>query len=264
MGIGISYTGHDGRTRKFDSGEDARSFLDRLAPASRKQAADGLQSALARAGQSPLVGGGAPRLMTGGSVVNGNGGICLRGEEYSPLVEGVKMFASVNGSKGFKTIDEIDPSGAADVCGPMFGCNSDDEDTSTMTGGSPVRIPFVSRTRLVKEETSSQIVVYEFIREMVFSKSGRLVGCSQERRRVVGSFVPGEDGENVGEHKYCVRLFASGGGDAEHPVPRALAFGTQDDLDTYDEGSDSFACNENAKDPPVKIVGVTACGAQPG
>ena len=262
MGIGISYTGHDGKTRKFDSGEDARSFLDRLVPASRQSAASGLQSALAKAGQSPLVGGNAPRLMTGGSVVNGNGGICLRGEEYSPLVEGVKVFASVNGSKGFKTIDEIDPSGAADVCGPMFGCNSDDEDTSTMAYGSPVRIPFVSRTRLVKDETNNQIVVYEFIREMVFSKSGRLVGCSQERRRVVGSFFPGEDGESSGEHKYCVRLFSSGSGDAEHPVPTAFAFGTQDDLDTYDKSTDSFTCNVGMKDPPVKIIGVTQCSAQ--
>ncbi len=225
MGIGISYTGHDGRTRKFDSGEEARSFLDSLGTAAKRHTGEALRDAMARLPKPTQRQGGDTKVMLGGSVVDSVGGLCLRGEESTPLVEGVKMFASVNGSKGFKTISEIDPPGSASVNGPMFGCDSEDEDASETKGGEAVRIPFVSRTKLVKDKTSGMVTIYEFIREMMFSPSGRFVGCSKERRRVVGVFMPGGAAGESSSAKYCVKPVFSGG------ELSALLFGTDSELD---------------------------------
>lgn len=257
MGIGISYTGHDGRQRHFDAadGADAKRQLSDVMPAARRHTGDALRDAMSRLpGMTPPPQERA-KVMPGGSVVESRDGLCLRGEETSPLVEGVKMFASVNGSKGFKSIAEIDPPGAAATCGPQFGCDDADEDASVAKAGEAVRIPFVSRTKMEKDETNGLITIYEFVREMVFSPAGRLVGCTKERRRVVGSFVPGS-GSSSG--KYGVRLFFDAfPGDPEHPTPLAFAFGKESDLDTYVESTDSFGCNTGSDDPPVKIIGVT-------
>ena len=224
MGIGISYTGHDGKTRHFDNGEMARKFLDSLAPEAKRHTGGALRRAM-QGLPSPMQGlSNKANVLPGGSVVDSPDGLCLRGEEQSPLVEGVKMFASVNGSKGFKSMAEIDPPGSAAVNGPMFGCDSEDEDAGETQGGEAVRIPFVSRTKMSLDETTGMVTVYEFIREMAFSPSGRFVGCTRERRRMVGSFMPGAGGEG-GSGKYCVRPIFAGGG------LLALWFGTEDELD---------------------------------
>ena len=259
MGIGISYTGHDGRQRHFDAadGADAKRQLSDIMPAARRHTGDALRDAMARLPGMAPPSQNCTKVMPGGSVVDSRDGLCLRGEEQTPLVEGVKMFASVNGSKGFKSMDEIDPPGSAAVCGPMFGCDSEDEDSAEATGGEAVRIPFVSRTKMAIDEATGMVTVYEFIREMVFSPEGRMVGCTKERRRVVGSFLPGTDGEGNG--KYCVRPFFIGTeDDPVHPRPDAFAFGTEADLDTYDENTGRFECNYSGgallADPPVKVI----------
>lgn len=270
MGIGISYTGHDGRTRSFSSGEEARSFLDSLNGSAKRHTGEALREAMAKL-PSPVYGqNGKAQVLPGGSVVDSSGGLCLRGEEHSPLVEGVKMFASVNGSKGFKTLPEIDPPGSASVCGPTFGCDDEDEDPSEAREGEAVRIPFVSRTKMAVDESSGMVTIYEFIREIVFSPGGRLVGCTKERRRVVGSFIPGGEG-GEGEGKYGVRLFSvvADTDDPAHPTPDAFAFGTEADLDTYNKSTGRFECNYEGgqvkDDPPVKVIAVTTCpGGVPG
>ncbi len=268
MGIGISYTGHDGKTRHFDSGEAARSFLDSLAPEAKRHTGEALRRAM-QGLPSPMQGrSNKTNVLPGGSVVESPNGLCLRGEEQSPLVEGVRMFASLNGSKGFKTMAEIDPPGSAAVNGPMFGCDSEDEDASEAKAGEAVRIPFVSRTKMSLDRITGMVTVYEFVREMVFSPSGRLVGCAKERRRVVGAFMPGAGG---GDGKYGVRLFSvmSDEDDPVHPTPDAFAFGAEKDLDTYNEDSGQFECNYEGgqvkADPPVKVIAVTTCpGGVPG
>ena len=228
MGIGISYTGHDGKARQFDDPAQARAFLDSMGAASKRHTGEALREAMRRVpGTVPQMQGRA-KVLPGGSVVEGPDGLCLRGEETSPLVEGVKMFASVNGSKGFKRMDEIDPAGAAALCGPAFGCDNADEDASETSGGSAVRIPFVSRTKMEKDEVAGLIVIYEFIRELVLSPAGRFVGCTKERRRVVGSFVPGVGGGG----KYEVRPIFE---DVEGlPLLQRLFFGPASSLEGDD------------------------------
>ena len=261
MGIGISYTGHDGRQRRIEAadGADAKRQLADFMPAAKRHVGDALRDAMNRIpGMAPQMQGRA-KTMPGGSVVESHDGLCLRGEEMNPLIEGVRMFASVNGSKGFKTMGEIDPPGSASVCGPMFGCDDADEDASETKGGEAVRIPFVSRTKMEKDETNGLVTIYEFIRELVLSPSGRFVGCTKERRRVVGSFIPGGEG-GTADGKYGVRLFSAdaGEGDPVHPLPDALAFGAEADLDTYNKDSGRFECNYLdgvvKDDPPVKVL----------
>ena len=282
MGIGISYTGHDGRTRKFDSGEEARSFLDSLGTSAKRHTGNALREAMSRIPSPMNDQNGKPKLLPGGSVIDSPNGMCLRGEEQTPLIEGVKLFASVNGSKGFKKIDEIDSPGSAPICGPMFGCDSEDEDSAEAGNGEPVRIPFVSRTKMVVGEVTTttleeqeveyqDIILYEFIREMVFSPSGRRVFCTKERRRMVGQFRVYKGGGGSSDGKYGVRLFsvAQDETDPVHPTPDAFAFGTEANLDTYNKDSGQFECNYEGgqvkDDPPVKVIAVTICpGGIPG
>lgn len=268
MGIGISYTGHDGKTRRFASGEDARSFLDSMGAAAKRHTGDALRDAMARIPSAMKMQQNKASVMPGGSVVDSQNGLCLRGEEQSPLIEGKRVFASVNGSKGFKTLSEIDPPGSAPVCGPMFGCDSEDEDAGESHGGEAVRIPFVSRTKMSIDETTGMVVLYEFVREMAFSPEGRMVGCTKERRRVVGSFMPGEGGGGNG--KYGARPMFVGesslpSDEKDKPMLDFIAFGTETDLDTWD--GEKFACNYNGgvllDNPPVKMVLTDTCAYNP-
>lgn len=237
MGIGVSYTGYDGRQRRFDAadGTDAKRQLADFMPAARRHTGDALRDAMARLpGTAPQVQSGA-KVMPGGSVVESRDGLCLRGEEGSPLVEGVKMFASVNGSKGFKTMAEIDPPGSAVLCGPAFGCSDIDEDASVGKAGEPSKVPFVSRNAMEYDSISGLVTFYEFIRENVYSPGGRWVGCTKERRRVVGSFIIGG---GSGGGKYCVKPVFGGGGLS------SLQFGSEAELDNG---------------TPASVVNTTTC-----
>ena len=263
MGIGISYTGHDGRQRRIDAADaaDAKRQLADFMPAAKRHTGEALRDVMSRVQGIGTPQSSRAKVVPGGSVVDSRDGLCLRGEEMSPLVEGVKMFASVNGSKGFKTVEDIDPPGSAVLCGPAFGCDDIDEDASVGKAGVASRRPFVSRTKLEHDPITGLITMYEFIREDIFSPGGRWVGCTKERRRVVGSFMPGAGGEG----KYGVMLFSSVADedDPVHPTPDAFAFGKEKDLDTYDKDSGKFTCNYEAghakEDPPVKVIAVTTC-----
>jgi hypothetical protein len=225
MGIGISYTGHDGRQRRIDAADaaDAKRQLADFMPAAKRHTGEALRDAMSRVQGIGTPQSSRAKVVPGGSVVDSRDGLCLRGEEMSPLVEGVKMFASVNGSKGFKAIGEIDPPGSAALCGPAFGCDDIDEDASVGKAGEAVRRPFVSRNKMVYDPKSGLVTFYEFIREDIFSPGGRWVGCTKERRRVVGSFVAGGSGSANG--KYGVKPVFGGGGLS------ALLFGTEAQLD---------------------------------
>ena len=278
MGIGVSYTGHDGKTRHFDNGETARKFLDSIAPEAKRHTGEALRHAM-QGLPSPMQGmSNRTRVLPGGSVVESPNGLCLRGEETSPLVEGVKMFASVNGSKGFKTIAEIDPPGSTPLKGPAFGCDDEDEDASVVKAGEAASIPFLSRTKSVGGEwrqqelngenvTCCEICDYEYIREMEFSASGRMVGCTKERRRLVKKFTIYLGGGS-GNGKYGVRPFWRQNTETdEAPMLDFLAFGAEKDLDTWNEGEGRFECNypngQLSENPPVKIVYTDSCAYNP-
>lgn len=160
--------------------------------------------------------------------------------------------------------EEYDP-----VDGPVVGKanNSDVEpDGQQRTIGSMggFRIT-VSRTEMTKsrslEMDCDMVTFVKLEYDLIFSQKGYLKGRSAERKVWEQSFyVKAEEGA---EAKYSVRAFWDDE-NTDKPTLQLLAFGSSEDLATYDEGSKKFMCNYDAngallKTPPVKRVAVSAC-----
>lgn len=238
--IGVSYTGHDGRTRtaSVNSPEEAAALMGgagRAVPASR-----------ANPPGEPWAGRAVPGepLLPGGSVVkSASGGLCLRGEELSPLVSGRRVFAAKDGGKGFFTLDEIDPPSKGAVVGKDTGDRSQslDPDGDSREPSSPPDAAWSLRVqtdgRAEATPIDGSVTVYKYFRLIHFTAAGRVCGCSSEWREVAYTFTPGGAGG-----RWCVRpVFDS------DDILKALRFGTSEELDI---------------DPPpgtVKTVETTQC-----
>lgn len=202
MGIGISYTGHDGRKASFtaENGESARRILaDTLGqPAMKRHGGNALREAARKMMENGGRGdeSAKPKVMPGGGVVDTPSGLCLRGEENSPLVEGAKVFASVNGSKGYKTLNEIDPPVVGPRIGPTFDEDSEDADNSSMDFTHAGSAVIGGRVKMSVDPNNGEITFYQMMREIAWSAGGRITSMSGEMRRVVGTFTPGEGGSS--------------------------------------------------------------------
>lgn len=106
--------------------------------------------------------------------------------------------------------------------------------------------------------------------DVIISEKGLVKGRSAEREVWRKSFfVLAEDSaKSVASGKFAVRLFAQNvADDPVHPMPTAFAFGSDADLDTYNEAYNRFDCNYDESghvlpDPPVKVIAIEA-GARP-
>lgn len=106
--------------------------------------------------------------------------------------------------------------------------------------------------------------------DVIISEKGLVKGRSAEREVWRKSFfVLAEDSaKSVASGKFSVRLFAQNvADDPVHPMPNAFAFGSDADLDTYNEAYNRFDCNYDESgnvlpDPPVKVIAIEA-GARP-
>ena len=285
MGIGVSYTGHDGRHEDFSvqgAGEVAER-MSGLAGRSMNESMNDKQGILRMARQMAKRKEASPpqperqsreKVMAGGSVVrSAEGALCLRGEELSPLIPGTKVFSAHNGSKGFFSLDEIDPPVRGAVVGKEVGDDSQSLDPNDARKDLPDGTAWAERvqtdTRAEQDYETGLITFYKYFRLNFYSALGRVVGCSGEWREVLFSFVPGS-GEG-GSGKYGVMLFSSEvDGDPVHPIPDAFAFGPESALDTWNSEKSRFDCNYGEDDivldnPPVKVIAVTACpGGTPG
>lgn len=196
MSFGVKYTGPDGRQRSFrmDSVPKEGSELADIAsgrgrfPDFRRTADQNRRPAEAK----PEV-----DVMPGGGVVKGrNGMLCLMGEESSPLVEGVKLFASVNGRKGYHTLDEIDtPTGGGARVGPADECDQEDPVAEDRPKSDGVGWATSVTGRMLAKRESGHTVIYQYTKDLLVSPGQRLVGVTAEHRRVVG-LIPGGDGDD--------------------------------------------------------------------
>lgn len=259
MGIGVSYTGHDGRTREFSAadGAEAKRTLDGMLGEGKRHVGDALRSAMRGAQVNvPSARQQAVDMMPGGSVVRGlGGGICLRGEDMNPLVEGVRMFGSVNGRKGFFTFNEMDPAVDAPVVGATFDCDDVDANAAELDFGRPGKAVFGGRVKMDRDD-AGQIILYQMMKEITWSAGGRETHVSGEKRRVIGSFMPGEEG-GAGSGRYGVRAFWDDTSSSK-PTLVMLAFGSEEDLDTYNPSTNDFDCNRDG-DIRVFMVATAAC-----
>lgn len=194
MGIGgITYTDGRGRRKNIDatSLDDFKSRFPAFTP--RQRATPPLPVPGAQTAH-------AVETMPGSSVVNTRSGLALKGEENDPTVTGNKVYSSVNGAKGFHTLDEVDPYASGRRVGAPVGCDDDDEVTDAIEGlnGESFRAPVQSRTKLHIDKVTGQLTLFEFQKELVVSNGRRVYGVSGETRRVVGTWFPGKAEPNDG------------------------------------------------------------------
>lgn len=194
MGIGgITYTDGRGRRRDIDAAslDDFKSRIQSFAP--RQRAVPPLPVPGAQTAH-------AVETMPGSSVVNTRSGLALKGEENDPTVAGSKVYSSVNGAKGFHSLDEVDPDAGGRRVGAPFGCDDDDAVADFIEGfdGEPFRAPVLSRLKLHIDKVTGQLTLFEYQKELTASKGRRVYGVSGESRRVVGTWFPGKVEPNDG------------------------------------------------------------------
>lgn len=135
------------------------------------------------------------------------------------------------------------------------------------------RLPF-SRTEIEVKPSivmgCNEVTLTKLQYDVIFSEKGLAKGRTEERVVWEKSFfVLAEDiAKSVASGKFAVRLFAQNvADDPVHPMPTAFAFGSDADLDTYNEAYNRFDCNYDESgnvlpDPPVKVIAIEA-GARP-
>ena len=156
---------------------------------------------------------------------------------------------------GVRGNDSLDPDGQQRAVGSMGG----------------FRIP-VSRTEMKVEPSlemkCNKVTLVKLEYDLIFSESGLLKGRSVESKVWEKSFfVVSEGEEQSGSGTYCVRAFWESD-DSAQPKLKALAFGSDSDLGTYDSEEHDFAANYEDEDmtvmkqfPPVKIITTAECNA---
>lgn len=172
-----------------------------------------------------------------------------------------------------QSMPEHDP-----VDGPLIGIEGNDSprpDGQVRVVGAKGgwRLP-VTRTEEEIEPSvimgCNKVTLTKLQYDVIISEKGLVKGRSAEREVWRKSFfVLAEDSaKSVASGKFAVRLFAQNvADDPVHPMPTAFAFGSDADLDTYNEAYNRFDCNYDESghvlpDPPVKVIAIEA-GARP-
>lgn len=205
MGIGgIHYTGPDGKRRKVGFTRVPTSEAELYA-----QMGIPRPSAVPRGAVTPPLPGmdfsgdmsrrmaqASQRPMPGSAITETQNGLALRGEERTPLIEGKKIYGSVDGRKDYFPLEKYDPMGAARRVGPPSGEASKDADTHEVAGfGGEDGVSVPHLTRLFLERDGNLVTLLEYERESGYSPGRRLGTVSPERRRVVGTWKEGGEGE---------------------------------------------------------------------
>lgn len=148
----------------------------------------------------------ADKMLPGGGVVASPQGVCLRGEEQSPLVNGVQLYGSVNGSKKYHTIDEIDPRGQPHHVGAKHGDDTPEPNNEPVVANQPQSYQVASRIVAERDDIAGLLKLYELDKDVSTSSFGRTVGVTAERRRMVCAIrLPRADDGDAGPLPYEVR-----------------------------------------------------------
>lgn len=217
---GCIYVGNDGKRRDIDISAAAASpggfknLMDSLGAGvpgqSRARRNAPVMPPLPGIGNAHVPHGGSGAPMPGSAIVDTQQGLALRGEEGNPLVEGKKVYSSVDGRKGYHTLDEIDPvPGGGRRVGPPQTTDDPEEDGDSVDGfdGKGVTVP--SLTRLHFEQVGRVCTLKQFESERAYSPGRRLANVSPETSREVATWLAGGDeGEDVA-FPYEVRDFGT-------------------------------------------------------
>lgn len=287
MGIGVNYIGSGGGRKTFDldgvpeAGSEAAgtlgaSFmpvpqLGNFQPMGELPSMPSLADD-ADKGKVKIDDGDTPdvlsrKLAPNGSIMAQGGQLMLRGDDTCG--GGRQIYGTNNGIRGFFPLHQFDPFGG----GTLLDCKGEIPDAhfAEMNGQIGARVRIGGRTVLklvvTKDEETNDgkapkthkfVDVKEFYRLADITPNGRIVKVSEEIEQSLLMFEVGGGGG-----KYGVRPFWHDTG-TDKPTLSMLAFGTEEDLDTWN-GS-KFTANDNPiedamgnKTYPVLMVGVSTC-----
>lgn len=217
MGIhagGCIYVGKDGKRRQIDlsaaaaSPDGFRSLMDSLSQSgtSRPRRNAPVVPPLPMSGSTAQ--NEKPResqLMPGSAIVDTRNGLALRGEEDNPLVEGKKVYGSVDGRKGYHTLDQIDPDiGGGRRVGPPQTTDDEDENTDSLDGFNGEGMTVPSLTRLHFSQIGRVCTLKQYESERKFSPGRRLAGASAEISREVATWLAGGEDESAMPHPFDI------------------------------------------------------------
>ena len=217
MGIhagGCIYVGKDGKRRQIDlsaaaaSPDGFRSLMDSLSQsgASRPRRNAPVVPPLPMPGSTAQNEGPRERQpMPGSAIVDTRNGLALRGEEDNPLVEGKKVYGSVDGRKGYHTLDQIDPDvGGGRRVGPPQTTDDEDESNDSLEGFNGKGMTVPSLTRLHFSQIGRVCTLKQYESERKFSPGRRLAGASAETSREVATWLAGGEDESTTPHPFDI------------------------------------------------------------
>ena len=214
MGIGgVTYTDGRGRKRNLDvnSLEDFKAQFGAAARTPRQRVTPQLPAPGAAQPQPNA----APDTMPGSAVVNTRSGLALKGEENDPTVPGKKVYGSVNGVKGYHTLDEIDPlAGGGRRVGHDGSVNDASDETpdgDSVQGfdGQGFDVPVASRIALTGGE-DGVYTLYQFTRDLRFSSGRRAGGVSAEEKKEIGTIlIPADGAADAPDYPFAVKMVSS-------------------------------------------------------
>lgn len=260
MGVGVSYTGFSGKSKQMVSQDtgDLGEIVGRSEQNAMRmlQQMSGLASAhLGRGGRAS-----EPRPMAGSAVTKGPNGICLRGEEMSPVVVGKRVYGSLDGRKGYHTLDDIDPKVDGPVVGggPMVSLDLDQAGVPKNEERKPDdkggwRIP-TYRTSLAAKisDDGKNVTIFSatYESDLLVTEGGRIFGKTKETLVSSNEIVCA----GAGGGKWEVRPVK----DAEGKVVEFL-FGPSEDLGTGDEDNPEEAIAKIREKETVTDVKILSC-----
>jgi hypothetical protein len=218
LGIGVSFRGHDGQTRKFDLtgvpkvGDEAAAVLG-----SQQRAVREALSAKLLPDVTIFGGGGGEwgrvrltngdnnpgplcdKMLPNGSVQATESGVSLKGDEKEVFAQDV-IYGKIAGEHGYRTLAEYDGSTGESRRIGVAGVGGKDVEKSADSGSSDAVWQTISRLRIETDDLGRKILC-QFERDIRKTKFGRIVEVGGERRSEIGFIseevkLPKEEGND--------------------------------------------------------------------
>lgn len=204
MGIGVSFRGHDGQTRKFNLtsvpkiGEEAAQVLGAQQNAVRDALSRKLLPDITNFGGNTYNSNGKVCLDSGdndpgylsekmdptGSVTVSKDGVCLKGDESASFGE-FSVYGKVKGEPGFRALADYDSGTSDSKRLGIVGVGGKDAENNDATGAYDAIWQVVTRLRVETDDLGRKILC-QFERDVRKTAFGRIVAVSGERKSEIG------------------------------------------------------------------------------